>query len=162
MIPSPKPVDLEEYLKGNNAEFQTKYGLPQEVRFCSTCVVSNQRPNSTIEHKHGADTKKATILFDSANKCDACHAANDKSHHEPDRPQHGRLEADLAVVHREQPIEDLGACRDRDDHRRDPEERVDAGAGAHGEEVVEPDEVRQHGNHDRGVHHRCVAEQALA
>ncbi|MEC9184028.1 MAG: N-acetyl sugar amidotransferase, partial [Pseudomonadota bacterium] len=50
-----------------------------EVRFCSTCVVSNQRPNSTIEHKHGADTKKATILFDSANKCDACHAANDKN-----------------------------------------------------------------------------------
>jgi hypothetical protein len=25
------------------------YGLPREVTFCKTCVISNQRPNSTIE-----------------------------------------------------------------------------------------------------------------
>ncbi|KAG0733490.1 hypothetical protein G6F23_013297 [Rhizopus arrhizus] len=39
------------------------------------------------------------------------------------------------------PVEDLGAGRDRDDHRRDPEKRVHAGAGPHGEEVVQPDQA---------------------
>ena len=47
--------------------------------------------------------------------------------------------------HREQPVEDLLApVGIRDDHRGDAEERVDAGARPHGEEVVQPDEVSQH------------------
>ena len=29
----------------------TFYGLPEEVVFCSRCVISNQRPSSTVEFK---------------------------------------------------------------------------------------------------------------
>ena len=48
------------------------YGLPQEVKFCKKCVVSNQRPNSAIEFKHKLQDKKKTIFFDANGICDAC------------------------------------------------------------------------------------------
>ena len=28
------------------------YGLPEEVKFCKRCVISNQRPSSTVEFKN--------------------------------------------------------------------------------------------------------------
>ncbi len=92
----------------------------------------------------------------------AGHAADGESGHERHGPHHGQLEADAALVHGEQPVEDLRARGDRDDHRRDAEERVHAGAGAHREEVVQPHQVRQDGDHHRGIDHGGVAEQALA
>lgn len=48
------------------------YGLPSEVKFCSRCVVSNQRPASEIEFKHTLKTEKKTINFNQDNICDAC------------------------------------------------------------------------------------------
>ncbi|HEY5944414.1 MAG TPA: N-acetyl sugar amidotransferase [Kofleriaceae bacterium] len=48
------------------------YGLPSEVKFCRRCVISNQRPNSSIEFKHTRDSKKDTIHFDADGVCDAC------------------------------------------------------------------------------------------
>lgn len=57
---------------------ETLYGLPQHVAFCSKCVISNQRPNSTIEHKHTKDSKKQTIAFDDEGVCDACRVAERK------------------------------------------------------------------------------------
>ncbi len=48
------------------------YGLPPEVRFCSKCVISNQRPSSTKEFLSKSTDKKPTIGFDSAGVCDAC------------------------------------------------------------------------------------------
>ena len=51
------------------------YGLPREVRFCRSCVISNQRPNSAVEYKHTRDTKKTTIHFDENGICDACNFA---------------------------------------------------------------------------------------
>jgi N-acetyl sugar amidotransferase len=51
------------------------YGLPNEVKFCKRCVVSNQRPNSTIEFKHNIKSKKETIRFDAEGICDACRYA---------------------------------------------------------------------------------------
>jgi N-acetyl sugar amidotransferase len=48
------------------------YGLPSEVKFCSKCVMSNQRPASAIEFKHTKDSKKTTLNFDVNNVCDAC------------------------------------------------------------------------------------------
>jgi len=48
------------------------YGLPSDVVFCRKCVISNQRPSSTVEFKHKADEKKATIGFDENGVCDAC------------------------------------------------------------------------------------------
>ncbi len=47
------------------------YGLPPKVVFCKTCVISNQRPNSTIEQKHTRVTKKEVIAFTDG-ICDAC------------------------------------------------------------------------------------------
>jgi N-acetyl sugar amidotransferase len=47
-------------------------GLPQKVVFCSQCVISNQRPNSTIEFLNTFDTSKETIGFDKEGVCSAC------------------------------------------------------------------------------------------
>jgi N-acetyl sugar amidotransferase len=54
---------------------EVKYGLPAEVRFCTRCVISNQRPNSAVEYEHGRDTKKSTIFLDADGVCDACRFA---------------------------------------------------------------------------------------
>ena len=51
---------------------EVKYGLPEKVLFCSRCVISNQRPSSTVEFKHTATTKKETIGFDALGVCSAC------------------------------------------------------------------------------------------
>jgi N-acetyl sugar amidotransferase len=48
------------------------YGLPKRVLFCRHCVISNQRPSSTVEFKHKKDEAKATIGFDEDGVCDAC------------------------------------------------------------------------------------------
>ena len=48
------------------------FGLPENVVFCQHCVISNQRPSSTVEFKHKQDEKKATIGFDEEGVCDAC------------------------------------------------------------------------------------------
>ena len=50
----------------------TYFGLPSKVIFCKHCVISNQRPNSTVEFKHTKDEIKATIGFDEDGICDAC------------------------------------------------------------------------------------------
>lgn len=51
---------------------ETFYGLPKRVLFCRHCVISNQRPSSTVEFKHKKDEAKATIGFDENGICDAC------------------------------------------------------------------------------------------
>ena len=33
------------------------FGLPEQVVFCKRCVISNQRPNSTVEFKNVKDLK---------------------------------------------------------------------------------------------------------
>ena len=48
------------------------FGLPDKVIFCKHCVISNQRPSSSVEFKHKHDEKKATIGFDEQGICDAC------------------------------------------------------------------------------------------
>lgn len=54
------------------------YGLPHEVKFCKKCVMSNQRPASTVEFKHTKDSKKVTMNFDEHGVCDACRNAEIK------------------------------------------------------------------------------------
>ena len=61
-----------------NKLLEAKYGLPQEVKFCTKCVMSNQRPNSAVEYSHTIETKKKTINFDENNVCDACRLAEIK------------------------------------------------------------------------------------
>ena len=55
------------------------YGLPNDVKFCKRCVISNQRPNSTVEFKHTSKSKKVTILIDDEGLCDACKTADTKN-----------------------------------------------------------------------------------
>ncbi|MFA6171585.1 MAG: N-acetyl sugar amidotransferase [Patescibacteria group bacterium] len=59
-------------------QLEAKYGLPAEVKFCKRCVISNQRPNATVEYQHTADSKKKTIHFDAEGVCDACRVAEKK------------------------------------------------------------------------------------
>ena len=54
------------------------YGLPKNVTFCKKCVMSNQRPTSSIEFKHTKDSKKSTMNFDENGICDACITAEIK------------------------------------------------------------------------------------
>ena len=66
----PKPIDKS--LFSNSKPGEPLYGLPKEVKFCKSCVISNQRPSSTIEFKNDGKGKKEVIIFDSNNICDAC------------------------------------------------------------------------------------------
>lgn len=73
-----KKTDLSFFQGAANPEIATKYGLPRDVRFCKRCVISNQRPSSTVEYNHKNDSKKQTINFDSEGVCDACRVAEMK------------------------------------------------------------------------------------
>lgn len=53
-------------------QLEAKYGLPREVKFCRSCAMSNQRPNSTTEFTHTANSKKNTLHFNEDDICDAC------------------------------------------------------------------------------------------
>lgn len=63
---------------GTENNLEAFYGLPQEVKFCKRCVMSNQRPASAIEFKHTKDSKKVTLNFDEDGVCDACRNADVK------------------------------------------------------------------------------------
>lgn len=55
---------------------EVMHGLPQEVVFCKKCVISNQRPSSSVEYKHKNNEKKHTIGFGEDGICDACKYAD--------------------------------------------------------------------------------------
>jgi N-acetyl sugar amidotransferase len=71
-------VDYLEF-ETNKKISKALYGLPINVKFCSKCGVSNQRPNSVVEYKHTKESNKKTIHFDSQNICDACRVAEHKN-----------------------------------------------------------------------------------
>ncbi len=71
-------VDTSRFAPGLN-ETEALYGLPPDVQFCRSCVISNQRPSSSIEFKHAKGEKKSTIRFDAHGVCDACHFAQKKA-----------------------------------------------------------------------------------
>ena len=55
------------------------FGLPKEVVFCKRCVISNQRPNSTVEFKHSTNRQGTKYTgFDNHGICDACKVADEK------------------------------------------------------------------------------------
>ena len=60
-------------------ELEAYYGLPKKGAFCKRCVISNQRPNSTVEYTHTKDSKKVTIGLDAEGVCDACRFAEKKT-----------------------------------------------------------------------------------
>lgn len=76
-----KNTKLSSKLSLKSAEqmnLTAKYGLPENIKFCKKCVVSNQRPNSCVEYEHQGNTKKVTIHFNEEGVCDACVAAEEK------------------------------------------------------------------------------------
>ncbi len=54
-------------------------GTPLEVKFCSKCVISNQRPSSVVEFKHTNQDIKPTIFFNEDGICDACKYSKQKN-----------------------------------------------------------------------------------
>ena len=62
----------------NKLKLEAYYGLPHEVKFCTKCVMSNQRPTSAIEFKHTKESKKTTMNFDEHGVCDACRTSEIK------------------------------------------------------------------------------------
>ena len=48
------------------------FGMPETVKFCKTCTVSNQRPSSTIEFKAQNTNNKKGIDFDENFICSPC------------------------------------------------------------------------------------------
>ena len=48
------------------------FGLPEEVKFCSKCVISNQRPRSVVEFHNIDNIKKGMNIDDKNIVCDAC------------------------------------------------------------------------------------------
>jgi hypothetical protein len=55
-----------------NEDQKTKYGLPETVKFCKKCVISNQRPSSSVEFKNKKGELKKVINFDDNDVCSAC------------------------------------------------------------------------------------------
>tara|TARA_B100001248_G_scaffold259124_1_gene244598 strand:- start:341 stop:1543 length:1203 start_codon:yes stop_codon:yes gene_type:complete len=48
------------------------FGLPEKVKFCSKCVISNQRPRSVVEFHNIDNIKKGMNIDDKNIICDAC------------------------------------------------------------------------------------------
>ncbi len=67
----PQPVEPPE-------ELEAYYGLPAQVQFCRRCVISNQRPSSTVEFRNSPQSRKQTIAFDDEGVCAACRYAEMK------------------------------------------------------------------------------------
>ncbi len=69
-FPKRRDINIEDYTVESTDK--TKFGLPSDIKFCSKCIISNQRPNSAVEFEHTKDTKKNTINFNANDVCDAC------------------------------------------------------------------------------------------
>lgn len=57
---------------------EVKYGLPDTVVFCKKCVMSNQRPASSIEFKHNINSSHKALRVNEDGICDACKYAEIK------------------------------------------------------------------------------------
>ena len=99
MINYPHEIDKGQFAP-DIADPDTKYGLPGDVKFCTRCVISNQRPNSAVEYKHTKQTKKDTIAFDEDGVCDACRFTERKNDGTIDWDQRERELRELCDKHR--------------------------------------------------------------
>lgn len=77
LYPYPQPVDTKPFR--TEQPDQALYGLPLEVKFCRSCVISNQRPSSTAEFKNDGKAPKQAIHFDEYGICDACRVKEEKA-----------------------------------------------------------------------------------
>jgi N-acetyl sugar amidotransferase len=70
--------DLKQFSPQKKDNFKVLYGLPEKVQFCKRCIISNQRPNSTVEFKNKKEKSKETITLDAGGICSACRYADIK------------------------------------------------------------------------------------
>lgn len=54
---------------------QAFWGLPEEVVFCKRCVMSNQKPSSSVEFSHNKNHKHRGLNIDGEGICDGCRFA---------------------------------------------------------------------------------------
>ncbi len=59
-------------------EREAWFGLPREVVYCRRCVMSNQRPCSSIEFRHNREHQHRSLHIDEQGICDACRFAEMK------------------------------------------------------------------------------------
>lgn len=59
-------------------KLEARCGLPEQVMFCRRCVMSNQRPASSVEFKHTISRQHRTLHIDQDGVCDACRVAEQK------------------------------------------------------------------------------------
>jgi len=64
-------TNFSEFVSNNQEKSKIKYGLNQEITYCSNCLMSNQRPNMCAEHYHTPKQQKEFINFRDG-MCDAC------------------------------------------------------------------------------------------
>jgi len=64
-------VDVSRFTKSKE-ELEVLYGMPQDVKFCKTCNISNQQPMSSNEYSHNKNSTKTTLSFDDEGVCHAC------------------------------------------------------------------------------------------
>ncbi len=76
-FPKRRDINIEDYTVESTND--TKFGLPSDIKFCSKCIISNQRPNSAVEFEHTKETKKETINFNANDVCDACLVKDSKT-----------------------------------------------------------------------------------
>lgn len=57
---------------------EARYGLPEAVIFCKRCVMSNQRPASSVEFRHTTAHTHRSMHIGEDGVCDACHIADRK------------------------------------------------------------------------------------
>ena len=65
-------------MESKKENLEAYYGLPQVVKFCKICTISNQRPSSTVEFKSSNEEEKEVINFDEEGICSACKFHNTK------------------------------------------------------------------------------------
>ena len=93
---------------------------------------------------------------------DAGEPADGEQGHEPGGEMKGDRRAQRAVPHGGQPVENLHAGRDRDQHARDRERGVGHRTHTGREHVVAPHAEAEEADEDAGVDHDRRAEQRLA
>ena len=74
MKPFPRTTDVDHARFAPDLnQPEVLFGLPEKVAFCSSCVISNQRPNAApSEFDLKAESQKSAIGFDEEGVCDAC------------------------------------------------------------------------------------------
>ena len=98
-IKKPGAIDLAQF-DSKAGPRETKYGLPEEVKFCTKCVISNQRPNSAVEYAHTKQSVKKTIHLDEKGVCDACRLAEQKHDNTIDWAEREKRLMELCDRHR--------------------------------------------------------------